>query len=64
MSDGASGVAEPPVEKRPFQAPDSDQKGYIEVSKTIPPKSDEPLVSPPPLTDPPHKDTGTPKESS
>jgi hypothetical protein len=52
VSDGASGVAEPPVENRPFEVPDSEQKGYIEVSTSIPAKSDVPLVSPSPLTDP------------
>jgi hypothetical protein len=52
MPEEASGQAQPPIETRPFEAPDISQKGYIEVSTVIPPASKEPLTPPPPLTDP------------
>jgi hypothetical protein len=58
MPDGASAQAQPPIENRPSNTPfevptlpDSNQKGYIEVSTAVPPPTTGPFTPPPPLTD-------------
>jgi hypothetical protein len=68
MPNVAGGTAEPPIENRPSSTPyetpslpDSDQKGYVEVSTFVPPPSTGPFAPPPPLTDtaPAPADTST-----